>query len=67
MFKVIIRPSQLSPLKISNFIKDEDSVVIKGDTFLNTVTNIKVRTTTTKINTPDKYYGDRRKLKTFII
>ena len=48
-------------------MKDKNSVVIKEDTPFNTITNIKVRIITIKINTPDEYYGDRRKLKVFLI
>ena len=40
---------------------------IKEDTPLTPTTNIKVRTTTTKVNTPDEYHEDRKKLKAFLI
>ena len=48
-------------------MEDKDNVAIRGDTLLSAITYTKIRIATTKINTPDKYYGDRRKLKTFII
>ena len=40
---------------------------MRGDTPLNTIIYTEVRTITIKANTPNEYYGDKRKLKTFII
>ena len=59
-------PSRPS-LKNSNLIEDEDSVIIRRNTPSSALIYIEVRITTTKINTPDEYYGDRRKLKAFLI
>ena len=46
---------------------DEGSVVIRGDIPINTIINTEIRIITNKVNIPDKYYEDRRKLKIFII
>ena len=46
---------------------DENNVVIREDTPLNATTYIEVRVTTNKINIPDEYHGDKRKLKVFLI
>ena len=40
---------------------------MRGDTPSNTTAYIEIRITTIKINIPDEYYGDKRKLKAFII
>ena len=66
MPKAIIRSSR-PLLEINNLIEDKANVVIKKDTPISRLTNIKVKIITIKINIPDKYYGDRRKLKTFFI
>ena len=58
----------LQPLPgISNVLTDENSAAMRGDIPLNTIVYTEIRTTTIKVNTPDEYYGDRRKLKAFII
>ena len=65
------RPSQpllpLLPQRTSNVITDENNVAIREDTPSDTIAYTEVRITTTKINTPDEYHEDKRKLKTFII
>ena len=42
-------------------------MIIRKDTPLNAIIYIEIRIIMTKINIPDKYYGDRRKLKAFLI
>ena len=63
------RPSQPppQPQRTGNVITDENSAAIRGDTPSDTTAHTKVRIITIKTNTPDEYYGDKRKLKAFII
>ena len=67
MPKTTDKPLQPSPQGTSNVLTDENSVAIKEDTPVNTTTHTEVRVATNKTNTPDKYHGDRRKLKAFLI
>ena len=60
------RPSR-PPQETDNLIEDEDDIAIRENTPLNATTHIKIRITTIKINTPDKYHENRRKLKAFLI
>ena len=46
---------------------DDSSIVAKKDTPLSKTTYYEVRVTTNKVNIPDKYRGDKRKLKAFLI
>ena len=71
MFRATNRLSQppppLSPQGTGNVIPDENSVIMRRDTPSNTTAHTEVRIITTKTNIPDEYYGDKRKLKAFII
>ena len=46
---------------------DDSSIVARKNTLLNETVYYEIKIITNKINIPDKYHGDKRKLKVFLI
>ena len=48
-------------------IINDNNTAAKKDTPLNKITYYEIKVITNKINTPDEYHGNKRKLKIFLI